>query len=101
MDTAGGHICGQMVGIEQGFWFYCESNLHGAPLVYRVGEEVLLRGVLDIGKANHCARDDLPEVYVDLLHYADWIVEVGVGEIGLSVVPVPEGRVEWRRQKGD
>ncbi|XP_038107492.1 transmembrane protease serine 9 [Culex quinquefasciatus] len=101
VDTAGGHICGQMVGIEQGFWFYCESNLHGAPLVYRVGEEVLLRGVLDIGKANHCARDDLPEVYVDLLHYADWIVEVGVGEIGLSVVPVPEGRVEWRRQKGD
>ncbi|XP_058820456.1 uncharacterized protein LOC131682759 [Topomyia yanbarensis] len=104
VDTSGGHICGQMLGFEKGPKYQCNTNLHGSPLVMESGSNVFLRGILDIGKGNHCELNDLPEVYIDVMFYSEWITEIEkANRMGSNPVPAAVNaevkREEWRTGK--
>ncbi|XP_058815970.1 uncharacterized protein LOC131679283 [Topomyia yanbarensis] len=103
VDTTGSNICGLMIWQElQKSLFQCTFNLHGSPLVSKSNNNttMFLKGVLDIGKSNHCVANDLPEVYIDVMAYSEWITEIGLVNRGSFSVPVgihgSPSRQEWR-----
>ncbi|XP_055548492.1 uncharacterized protein LOC129732053 [Wyeomyia smithii] len=99
VNTSGGHICGHMVGISG---YQCTANLHGTPLVYatETDSSIFATGVLDIGKSNHCHGDDLPEAYLDVNFYLDWIAAVEKdcrGKVASRLNTTDDQpRTEWR-----
>ncbi|XP_058453057.1 uncharacterized protein LOC131431393 [Malaya genurostris] len=101
VHTDGGHICGQLLGFEIGPKYQCNANLHGSPLVYESGNNTFLRGILDIGKGNHCELNDLPEVYIDVSFYSEWIAGIEKTNREGSTAPAVEiettEREEWRK----
>ncbi|EDS29936.1 serine protease [Culex quinquefasciatus] len=77
--TSGGHICGDFKGVANGAGDeFCTESFQGSPLFhdYGDGQGVYLRGLLEAGKRDHCEQPELPEVFVDVMVYADWIREI-------------------------
>ncbi|KAL9708013.1 hypothetical protein quinque_011531 [Culex quinquefasciatus] len=77
--TSGGHICGDFKGVANGAGDeFCTESFQGSPLFhdYGDGQGVYLRGLLEAGKRDHCEQPELPEVFVDVMFYADWIREI-------------------------
>lgn len=75
--TDGSYICGSMQVVDSASHKSCTANLHGMPLLYSAPDAAgtFLRGILDIGKKDYCKDDGLPDVYIDVTYYADWITE--------------------------
>lgn len=80
LDTAGGHLCGELEGISENRGDpFCTEKFEGSSLYYDYGDGqgVYLRGLLDLDKRNHCEKLlELPEVYVDVTFYAEWIRDI-------------------------
>ncbi|XP_039435812.1 uncharacterized protein LOC120417726 [Culex pipiens pallens] len=80
LDTAGGHLCGELEGISENRGDpFCAEKFEGSSLYYDYGDGqgVYLRGLLDLDKRNHCEKLlELPEVYVDVTFYAEWIRDI-------------------------
>lgn len=91
VNTGGAHMCGHMM-LDPERQPPCDDSTAGQPLFYRKGRATYLRGLLDIPKHDHCNDRVAPEVFLDVMHYAEWIAEVvAAGD------PPPE-RVELRKR---
>ncbi|KAL9700829.1 hypothetical protein quinque_004270 [Culex quinquefasciatus] len=81
VNIKGVHMCGHM-SLDPERQPPCDNKEAGMPLFYRNSQDgaTYLRGLLDIPKHDHCNLRGAPEVFLDVMHYAEWIAEVAAGD---------------------